>query len=203
MATLYTSVGEKKSTITLAKEVFKVEMAEGLVHRLFLLQRNNARAPIAHTKTRGERSGSTRKIYRQKGTGRARMGSNRSPIRRKGGVVFGPRSNRNFTEQMNRKERRLALTGLLSSKTKSTVVFESLEHTKTQDLQAALSKVCKGTTLVAVGSQERAILTVGKNLKDVKVIFATYINPADVLKYTTIAFTKQGLTELTSIHKNG
>lgn len=84
-AVAYTN-GGKKSTkkITLTKELFDVDTNTGLIHQLFQMQRSNARNPIAHTLTRGERRGSTRKIYRQKGTGNARMGANRSPIRKGG-----------------------------------------------------------------------------------------------------------------------
>jgi len=83
-------------TTTLNKDVFGIEVNEDLIHRALILQLANARVAIAHTKTRGERRGSTRKLFRQKGTGRARMGSNRSPIRKKGWVAFGPRNDRNL-----------------------------------------------------------------------------------------------------------
>jgi large subunit ribosomal protein L4 len=81
---MYTQNGKEKGTIELSKSVFGLESNENIVHRALIYQLANARLNIAHTKTRGERRGSTRKIYRQKGTGRARMGSNRSPIRKKG-----------------------------------------------------------------------------------------------------------------------
>jgi len=81
---MYTQNGKDKGTIELNESVFGLESNEGIVHRALVYQLANARLNVAHTKTRGERRGSTRKIYRQKGTGRARMGSARSPIRKKG-----------------------------------------------------------------------------------------------------------------------
>jgi large subunit ribosomal protein L4 len=81
---MYTQDGKQKGTIELNEKVFGLEPNENIVHRALVYQLANARINVAHTKTRGERRGSTRKIYRQKGTGRARMGSNRSPIRKKG-----------------------------------------------------------------------------------------------------------------------
>jgi large subunit ribosomal protein L4 len=81
---MYTQNGKEKGTIELNESIFGLKSNENIVHRALVYQLANARLNVAHTKTRGERRGSTRKIYRQKGTGRARMGSNRSPIRKKG-----------------------------------------------------------------------------------------------------------------------
>lgn len=83
-APLYNISGANIGTVELSDAIFGRVVDKGLIHRLFLLQRSNARTPIAHTKTRGERAGSTRKLYRQKGTGNARTGSVRSPIRKGG-----------------------------------------------------------------------------------------------------------------------
>ena len=113
---IYNQVGETTGDVELNESIFAVVVNDNLIHRALVYQLANARLNVAHTKTRGERRGSTRKIYRQKGTGRARMGSNRSPIRKKGWVAFGPRNNRNFTLSMNRKERRSALFSVLTSK---------------------------------------------------------------------------------------
>ena len=94
--------------IELNASIFWLELNEWLVHRALIYQLANNRTNISHTKTRWERRGSTRKIYRQKWTGRARMGSNRSPVRKKGWVAFGPRNTVNFEITMNKKERRKA-----------------------------------------------------------------------------------------------
>jgi len=81
---VYDLKGKETGTATLSKDVFGLEVNEGLIHRALVMQLANKRIAIAHTKTRGERRGSTRKLFRQKGTGRARMGGNRSPIRKGG-----------------------------------------------------------------------------------------------------------------------
>lgn len=115
-APLFDTHGKNKGTIDLEASHFGVTPNEGLMHRLLILQQANGRIAIAHTKHRGEIRGSTKKLFKQKGTGSARMGDRRSPMRRGGGVVFGPRNERNFSVSMNAKERRLALLSLLSTK---------------------------------------------------------------------------------------
>lgn len=115
-APLFDIKGTKTGTVDLEKSHFAVEPNTALIHRLLILQRANGRVAIAHTKHRGEVAGSTRKMFKQKGTGNARMGDRRSPIRRGGGVTFGPRSEQNWTVSMNKQERRLALLSLLTTK---------------------------------------------------------------------------------------
>ncbi|NOZ43822.1 MAG: 50S ribosomal protein L4 [bacterium] len=98
-------------------------MNKSLIHEYYLLQMANARIAIAHTKTRAEVKGSGKKLYKQKGTGSARVGDKRSPIRRKGGVVFGPRKERNYTKDMPKKARKLALYGILSLRAKDGAIL--------------------------------------------------------------------------------
>jgi len=90
-APLYNAQGTLVGKVELSDSIFGVEVKLGLIHRLLRYQLSNARIAIAHTRTRGERAGSTRKLYKQKGTGRARAGAAGSPTRKKGGVAFGPR----------------------------------------------------------------------------------------------------------------
>lgn len=179
-------------------------MNEGLVHRALVLQHANARLNIAHTKTRGERVGSTRKIYRQKGTGRARMGANRSPVRKGGGIVFGPRNNRNFTLQMNRKERQRALFCVLSAKLQSNalVVVRNLEmkEMKTQAMDAVMKSLPLGkTTLIALASRNENVEKSSANLKTVKTIHAAYLNMADLLKYETLVLPEDALAQVNAL----
>ena len=115
-APLFDITGKNTGTVDLQASHFGVTPNMSLIHRLLVLQQANARISIAHAKHRGEVAGSTKKMFKQKGTGNARMGDRRSPMRRGGGAVFGPRSERNFSLDMNRQERRLALTSLLSTK---------------------------------------------------------------------------------------
>jgi len=201
---VYDLKGKETGTATLNKDVFGIEMNEGLVHRALVMQLANARIATAHTKTRGERRGSTRKLFRQKGTGRARMGGNRSPIRKGGWVVFGPRNNRNFTLDMNRKERQKALFCVLSAKVKakSLVVVNKLEvkETKTKAMNVIMTALPLGkTALVALHEKNENVERSISNLKTVKAIQASYLNMADLLKYETLVISEDGLKQLNAL----
>ena len=114
---IYDINGEKVSTFDLDETLFSDAIVnKDLIHEYYLLQMSNARVNIAKVKGRGEVSGSGRKLYKQKGTGNARVGDKNSPIRRGGGVAFGPRGERNFTKVMTKKARKIALQGLLTLK---------------------------------------------------------------------------------------
>lgn len=161
-----------------------------------MYQLANARKNVAHTKTRGEVKGSTRKLYRQKGTGRARVGSIRSPIRRGGGVVFGPRNTVNFTVSMNKKERRLALFHLLSWKYQSNFmkVVDTilLERIKTKDMVKVIDCLVenKDSALVVLEKKDVVLEKSSSNIPYVKVIYVDYLNPFDLLKYKMLIFLK-------------
>ena len=198
---MYTQNGKEKGTIELNDSVFGLEPNENIVHRALVYQLANARINVAHTKTRGERRGSTRKIYRQKGTGRARMGSNRSPIRKKGWVAFGPRNNRNFKISMNKKERRLAINVLLSDKVRNDrlVVLDklSLKEIKTKEMD----KIMKGLPhdkkiLLALREKDETIMKSANNLPYVKNLLLAYLNVKDLLKYDTLVLLKDSIEEL-------
>jgi len=137
--------GKEIGTIELNESVFGIDVNEGLIHRALVYQLANARQVVAHTKTRGEVRGSTRKIFKQKGTGKARAWGNRSPIRIGGWVTFGPRNTVNFTKAMNKKERRLALCSILSSKVKSNnvLVLDTLNFSeaKTKNMVSVLNTI--------------------------------------------------------------
>lgn len=195
---------KESGSATLNKDVFGIEVNEGLIHRALILQLANARVAIAHTKTRGERRGSTRKLFRQKGTGRARMGSNRSPIRKKGWVAFGPRNDRNFTLCMNRKERQKALFSVLSSKvaSKSLVVVKKLEmkEAKTKAMNTIMNALPLGkTALVALHEKNETVEKSISNLKNAKYVQASYLNMADLLKYETLVLTEDSLKQVNAL----
>ena len=116
---VYDKNGKLTSKFDLNPELFSDEIVNpSLIHEYLLLQQANARNVIASTKTRAEVAGSGRKLYKQKGTGNARVGDKNSPIRRHGGVAFGPTVERNFEKTMTKKARKLALNGLLTLKVK-------------------------------------------------------------------------------------
>lgn len=185
-------------------KVFGIEVNEGLVHRALMLQLANGRLALSHTKTRGEVRGSTRKLFRQKGTGRARAGSNRSPIRIGGGVAMGPRNNRNYTLQMNKKERQRALFSVLSAKAKDKqlLVVKNLDvkEAKTKMMSAIFAALPTGkTSLVAIAEKNESTQRSAENLKNVKMIQASYLNIADLLKYETLVLPEDTVKHLNSL----
>ena len=198
---MYAQNGKEKGTIELNDSVFGLESNQNIVHRALVYQLANARLNVAHTKTRGERRGSTRKIYRQKGTGRARMGSNRSPIRKKGWVAFGPRNNRNFTLSMNKKERRLAINVLLSDKVRNNklVVLDklSLKEIKTSAMVKVFNALPEhNKILLALKEKDEVIMKSANNLPNVKNLLLAYLNVKDLLKYDTLVLLKDSIEEL-------
>ena len=199
-AKLYTPEGIESGKIKLEKEVFGQEVLTALIHRLLILQQANARVSSAHTKTRGDVAGSTRKLYKQKGTGQARVGDARSPTRIGGGVAFGPTNARNYTLRMNKKERRLALVSLLSSKAtaKKIVVIESFstDTAKTKAMKAVVANMGMKSALVAVLPEDKLAFQGGRNIPNAKFIGANYLNPKDLLKYDTLVFTKASLEKV-------
>lgn len=192
--------------IELNELVFGLDVNEGLIHRALVYQLANNRQVVAHTKTRGERRGSTRKIYRQKGTGRARMGSNRSPIRKKGWVVFGPRNNVNFEISMNRKERRKALFCALSSKLQNNqlVIVDNIDfkEIKTKNMVEVMKALpYEQKALLALPAKNEIVEKSSANLPYVKTILADYLNIKDLLKYNTLVLHKGSLENLNALVK--
>lgn len=199
-APLYDTSGQKKGTVDLKATHFGVTPNMGLIHRLLVLQQANARVAIAHTKHRGEIAGSTKKLFKQKGTGNARMGDRRSPMRRGGGVVFGPRNDRNFTLTLGKQERRLALLSLLSTKASanSVKVLEelSLDHAKTKAMKSLFTAIESPKAVLAVTREETARVQGAYNIHTIKVVNVEYLNPHSLLKYTDLVFTKASLEHL-------
>ena len=192
--------------IELNESIFWLEINEWLIHRALIYQLANNRQGCAHTKTRWERRWSTRKIYRQKGTGRARMWSNRSPIRKKGWVVFGPRSNVNYTQSMNRKERRRALFCALSSKLKNNelIIVDkiSFNEIKTKNIVDIFSNMpYEKNVLMAISKKDENIEKSSANLPYVKTVLDSYLNIKDILKYKTLVLFKDSLENLNSLVK--
>ena len=188
--TIYSQDGKEVSKIALPKEMFEVPVNESLIHKMLVLQEANKRRPIAHTKTRGEVRGSTRKLTPQKGRGRARQGSVRSPVRRGGGVVFGPRNTRNFEKKMPTKERRKALFSALSSKAQDKKILGLKEYKgeiNTKQFDAMLKKLPVGrNVLVVLPNKDEAIEKSSNNLQNVKTIVANYLNVRDILQHETV-----------------
>ncbi|MCF7844282.1 MAG: 50S ribosomal protein L4 [Kiritimatiellales bacterium] len=191
---VYTSTGTKKGTLTLPKELFESPINEGLMHQALVRQQSNRRAPVAHTKNRGEIQGSTRKLFAQKGTGRARRGSVRSPLLRGGNKAFGPLNNANFIKNMPRAMRRRALFSCLSMQAKSGKIIglESYPDTiKTKDLMKLLEKLPTNIgrhILLVTDKKHEGLALSARNITRVKTVQVAYLNPEDVLKSFHIVF---------------
>ena len=195
---VYNLAGQPSGTINLDPSVFDVKLNPGLVQQAVTIQMANRRPAIAHTKMRSEVRGGGRKPWRQKGTGRARHGSRRSPIWRGGGVTFGPRSERNFKLKINHKARRKALCMVLTAKRLAGQirVVESLElkPVKTKTLHKFLIglKVERGG-LVVSAKPDRDYRRAAANLKSVDLISADSLNVYDVLKARTLIIAQAAL----------
>jgi len=184
---VYTATGTKKGTADLPASLFEAPVNEGLMHQALVRQQSNRRMAIAHVKSRGEVRGSTRKLFAQKGTGRARRGSVRSPLLRGGGKAFGPRNNANFTKNMPRGMRRAALKSCLSLQAKNDKILglESYpEETKTKKVLELLKKmpvdVGRKIVFVLPGAHSELARSV-RNIPHIKTIQVAYLNPEDVL----------------------
>lgn len=192
-------------TVLLNDSVFNLEVDNWLIHRYLIYQLSNARRVVAHSKTRWEVKWSTRKLYRQKGTWRARVWDARSPIRIWWGVAFGPRNNVNFSISMNKKERRLALCHILSSKFKSDnlIVLDDINFSqiKTKNMISVLESlnVNEDSVLLAMSSKNEVVERSWNNLPKLKTILVGYLNPKDLLKYNKLILLKDSLDKLNSI----
>lgn len=200
--------GEKVSEMDLNPKIFGVEKIDlGLVHLAVKAQRNNSRLAVAHTKNRGEVAGSGKKPWKQKGTGRARAGSVRSPIWRHGGITFGPRSNRNFAEKLNHSAFRKALFTVLTDKVnekKFTIVDNFEAVAKTKDLSKKLSELAakNGLTnkiLLIIDKHNKELERAGNNLVSAKILVVSQLNVIDLLNHDVIA-TKDAVSAMEKIY---
>ncbi|NJL20485.1 MAG: 50S ribosomal protein L4 [Leptolyngbyaceae cyanobacterium SM1_3_5] len=197
-------VGQASLDLKVAKE----ETASHIVHRALVRQMNNARQGTASAKTRAEVRGGGRKPYRQKGTGRARAGSTRSPLWRGGGVIFGPKP-RDYSTKMNRKERRLALRTAFQSRAEDLVVVEDfasqLSRPKTKELVEAMSRWGVSTgekVLLIVGDRDDNVYLSARNVPTLKLIGATGLNVYDLLNADKIVATASALTKIQEVYSD-
>lgn len=191
---IYSATGTKKGTMDLPKNVFEAPIRRGLMHQFLMLQQSNRRHSIAHSKSRSEVAGSTKKLFSQKGTGRARRGSIRSPLLRGGNKAFGPKRNSNFTKLMPKAMRRQALLSCLSFRAKegSIIGLEQYPDTvKTKAFYELLTKLPVDIgrhILFVLPSKHIGLEKSAMNVPGVKTIRADYLNPEDVLRSRHIVF---------------
>lgn len=181
--------GKKVNTIDLADSIFNVPVKSSVLHQVVNMQLANRRAASASVKHRGEVRGSTRKLYRQKGTGRARRGDIKSPLLRGGGVVFGP-DGRTYAFKVTKKIRRLALKMALSSKlqTDELIVLDKfdLPQVKTRDFVDILSSLKLSNALIVTEEKNENLVLSSRNVPDIKVLQSEGLNVYDILKYKTL-----------------
>lgn len=198
--------GQEVGQASLDLKVAKEETAAHIVHRALVRQMANARQGTASTKTRAEVSGGGRKPWRQKGTGRARAGSNRSPLWRGGGVIFGPKP-RDYSVKMNRKERRLALRTAFQSRSEDLIVVEEfadkLAQPKTKELMSAIARWGVGTdskVLLIVSERNETVYLSARNVANLKLISATNLNVFDLLAADKIVTTTTALAKIQEVY---
>ncbi len=185
--------GKELRKLDVDDSVFGIKPNGTVVHQAYVRQRNNQRAGTAQTRTRGEVVGSTRKLHRQKGTGRARAGTAGSPTRVGGGTAFGPRV-RDYSQAMPKKMRRLAIRSALSGKAADgqLVVIDQLafETPKTKEISRILRNVgIHRSALIVTSESDRKVLASTRNLHRTKVLPARYLNVGDMLNHQSLLMT--------------
>ena len=195
--------GKDVGTVDLPEAVFGITPHTAVMHEVLVAQLAGRRTGTHSTKTRGEVAGSTRKIYRQKGTGRARHGSKKAPIFRGGGITFGPRP-RDFAQDTPKKVRRLAVRSALSAKAADgkVIVVESLqlEAPKTSAVVELLDRLpVAGETLIVTPAPEALLVRSAANLPQVKVIAAASLNVHDVLATDYVVLTKSAVDAVAEV----
>jgi large subunit ribosomal protein L4 len=182
------------------------ESGNYLVHKDFLRHSNSQRQGTVSTKTRSEVRGGGRKPWQQKGTGRARAGSNRSPLWKGGGVIFGPKP-KTISLKLNKKERRLALQTLLYNKKNSILIIENLETELTEAKTKNFLKICENCSinleqkvLVIVSKKTVSLKLATQNLKNVELILASNLNTFSLLRAKQIILTPLAINEIKEIY---
>ena len=216
VVSLLNTKGEQVGSLTLEASLFDVKMNPALIHEAVVAQQANSREAIAHTKTRGEVAGSSKKPWKQKGTGRARHGSSRSPIWVGGGVTHGPLSEKIYKRKISKKMRVQALFSVLSKKMKdSEILFVdslSLPEVKTKKAVEVMKNLSKASGFKPLASSKKPrVLTAlyernekteksFRNLPQLQIVFLKNLNPLDVLKcrYLLIENPKESIKFLES-----
>ena len=201
---VYNVEGKKVSSVDLKEEIFGIEPNEAVVHSVLVNYLANQRQGTQSTKTRAEVRGGGRKPWRQKGTGRARQGSIRAPQWIKGGIALGPKP-RSYKYTVNKKERRLAIKSLLSSKVlenELTVVdafnFDSI---KTKQMVNALTNLkVEGKTLIVLPEKNENVQKSARNIENVKTLQVNTINFYDLLKYKNLVLTLDTVKKLEEVY---
>lgn len=210
---VYNQKAEMMKELELPARVFGMPLKRELVYQALIAQQANSRKTLAHTKDRSEVRGGGKKPWRQKGTGRARHGSSRSPLWVGGGVTFGPTNERNFGKKINGKMRQKALFMLLSDKVSNNALFVldklELAEQKTKQFSELLKiwreKITQeekiGNLLLVAGGTIKSLVQVSRNLPKTRVIGANNLNVEDLLKAKNIIVLEDAIAEIEKVYK--
>ncbi len=205
---VYNQAAEPVKDLELSADIFAVEASHELLHQAMVAQMANSRQVLAHTKDRSEVSGGGKKPWKQKGTGRARVGSSRSPIWIGGGVTFGPTKDRNFKKKINQKMKQKAMFMVLTDRVKNNalVVLDSLElaEFKTKKFNEILSAIEKKVlnndrrdVLIINDAKDDKVKYSGRNLAGTKIINLENVNLLDLLNYKNLLLTEKAVAAFT------
>nr|WP_319396012.1 50S ribosomal protein L4 [uncultured Desulfobacter sp.] len=193
------STGAKVSEVELPDEIFSIPVKTSVLHEVVRSQLVSKRVGTAASKTRGMISGSTKKLFRQKGTGNARAGSIKSPLRKGGGVIFGP-SPRSYEIKVPKKVRKLALKMALSAKVSDSQLFVvdalELEEIKTKALANVLSALNLDDLLIVSDADDTKLALSSRNIPDVKVIKTEGLNVYDILKFKNLLLVESSIENI-------
>ncbi len=196
---LYNKKGKSEKEKSLPKDIFDVAVNSDLLYQVVVSQQSNRRQNTAHSKDRSEKRGGGKKPWRQKGTGRARHGSIRSPLWVGGGVTFGPRNERNYKKKINKKEKRKALFMALSGKRESDLLLLvedlKLKEPKTKELSFLTDLPCGGeSTLILAPEADKNLILAARNIPEVDVMEARNITALDLLSYKYLVIPESSLS---------
>ena len=204
---VYNLTGEEVRQIEISDNVFGVPFNEAVVHQVMVGLQANARQGTASAKSRGEVAGSTRKLYRQKGTGNARAGSKKSPTRRGGGVTFGPKP-RDYRQAIPKKLRRLALKCILSSKAgegdlKIIDAFDFTEPKTKKMIETLATLGIESSALIVTQKPEEYVIKSSRNIPEVITTPASVLNILDILSHKTLLMTEAAVRTAEELWGNG
>lgn len=208
---IYNQEGEETGKVNLPDDIFNVKINRDLLHQVVVSQMSNKRIHLARSKDRSEVRGGGRKPWRQKGTGRARHGSIRSPIWRGGGVTFGPTGEENFKNKISKKMKRKALFMALSSKAKDKEIFVldelKLAGPKTKLMASALDKIIKPkrkknyNSLIILAGEDENTFRAAKNISETKILRADSLNALDLLSYKYLVMPEEAIGVIEKTYK--
>ncbi len=204
---VYNLTGEVVRQIEVSDALFAVPFNENVVHQVMVGLQANARQGTAATKTRGMVRGSTRKLFRQKGTGNARAGSKKSPLRRGGGVTFGPHP-RDYRQQIPRKMRRLAIRCVLSAKAgdgelKVLDAFDFAEPKTKKMIDTLVALGIDSSALIVTPEPEENVIKSARNIPAIKTMPASVMNVIDILSYKNLLMTEAAVRVAEKLWGNG